>query len=107
MPIALPPNQNGSAGTSSPYNHFIYAPTFNHDYLAFIANVSSVKEPSSYHQAKSDIQWIQAMNQELGALERNNTWQLTELPAGKKPIASKWVYRIKYKPDDTVDRFKA
>ena len=107
LPIVLPPNQDGSAGTSFPHNHFISAPTFNHDYLTFIANVSSVKEPSSYHQAKNDVQWVQAMNQELDALERNNTWQLTELPAGKRPIASKWVYRIKYKPDGTVDRFKA
>lgn len=47
------------------------------------------------------------MQSELEALEANNTWLLTSLPAGKKAIGSKWVYRVKYKQDGTVDRFKA
>lgn len=47
------------------------------------------------------------MQDELDALDANNTWDITELPTGKRPIASKWVYKIKYKPNGDVDRFKA
>lgn len=47
------------------------------------------------------------MSQELDALETNETWTLTTLPSGKKPIGSKWIYRVKYNADGTVDRFKA
>lgn len=47
------------------------------------------------------------MHKELTALVENGTWQLANLPLEKKPIASKWVYRIKYNPDSTINRFKA
>ena len=47
------------------------------------------------------------MNQEISALETNDTWEITELPPDQKAISSKWVYKIKFKPDGTVERFKA
>lgn len=47
------------------------------------------------------------MQSELIALENNQTWELTDPPKGKKAIGSKWVYKIKYHPDGTVDRYKA
>lgn len=46
------------------------------------------------------------MDQELEALERNHTWDLVSLPLEKKAIGSKCVYKIKQKPDGTVDRYK-
>lgn len=47
------------------------------------------------------------MAAETAALEANNTWTLTHLPAGKKPIGCKWVYKIKYKVDGSIKRYKA
>ncbi|XP_057989143.1 uncharacterized mitochondrial protein AtMg00810-like [Hevea brasiliensis] len=47
------------------------------------------------------------MEKELAALEQNGTWELTSLPAHKKAIDSKWIYKVKYKIDGTVDRYKA
>ena len=47
------------------------------------------------------------MDKEIEALKVNNTWTLTQLPAGKSPIGSKWVYKIKYLPDGTIDRYKS
>ncbi|CAA0839405.1 cysteine-rich RLK (RECEPTOR-like protein kinase) 8 [Striga hermonthica] len=47
-------------------------------------------EPLYYEQAIGDQRWIDAMHKELDALESNNTWILTKLPAGKKAIGSKW-----------------
>lgn len=47
------------------------------------------------------------MQEELRALELNDIWKLTTLPLGKRAIASKWVFKIKNKPDGTIDRFKA
>ena len=40
---------------------------------------------------------------EIVALEANNTWSLIPLPAHKKPIGCKWVYKIKHKAE--VDSF--
>lgn len=42
------------------------------------------------------------MEEELKALELNNTWILTPLPKEKKAIASEQVYRIKYKLNGNV-----
>lgn len=47
------------------------------------------------------------MAEEIHALEENKTWIIEELPPGKKPINCKWVYRVKYKFDGTIERFKA
>ena len=46
------------------------------------------------------------MNVEIQALERNNTWEIVDLPKGKKPVGCKWVFTIKYKPDETLERYK-
>ncbi|KAF5808185.1 putative RNA-directed DNA polymerase [Helianthus annuus] len=47
------------------------------------------------------------MKAEIQALERNKTWTLQEFPKGKRPIESKWVYKIKYKPNGDIERYKA
>ena len=57
-------------------------------------------------EATSDKQWIQAMNEEIQSIEKNNTWKITNLLIGKKPIGVKWVYKTKYKLDGKVYLFK-
>ena len=47
------------------------------------------------------------MKAEIQALEMNETWSLQNLPRNKKPISCKWVYRVKYKSDGSIERFKA
>lgn len=47
------------------------------------------------------------MDSEIQALKANQTWEIVDLPKGKKAIGSKWVYKIKFKSDGTLERFKA
>ncbi|KAL2247951.1 UNVERIFIED_CONTAM: Retrovirus-related Pol polyprotein from transposon RE1 [Sesamum indicum] len=47
------------------------------------------------------------MESEIKALEDNDTWNITELPKGKKAIGSKWIYKLKLRPDGSLDRYKA
>ncbi|GAU49130.1 hypothetical protein TSUD_406950 [Trifolium subterraneum] len=56
---------------------------------------------------KSQVLWRKAMEEEIQSIERNNTWELVSLPTGKKPIAVKWVYKVKHKSDDTIAKCKA
>ncbi|GKV30029.1 hypothetical protein SLEP1_g38896 [Rubroshorea leprosula] len=49
----------------------------------------------------------QSTNLEVAALEKNGTWTIETLPPDKRAIDSKWVYKIKFKPDGTVEWYKA
>ena len=51
--------------------------------------------------------WQQALSLELQALEENGTWSLTTLPTRKHLVGCKWVYRIKYNSDGSIERYKA
>lgn len=51
--------------------------------------------------------WKNAMNLEMSAIEKNKTWEVVPLPHGKKAIGSKWVFKVKYKVDGTLERYKA
>lgn len=43
----------------------------------------------------------------MKVLTDNNTWSLSDLPSNRKLVDCKWVFRVKCKPDGTVDRYKA
>nr|GEU89861.1 putative Gag-polypeptide of LTR copia-type [Tanacetum cinerariifolium] len=58
-------------------------------------------------QLISDENWQNAMQQEIKALKKNETWTLEELPDGKRAIYSKWVYKTKFKSNGDVERYKA
>ena len=47
------------------------------------------------------------MAAKISALEANHTWILTPLPSHKKTIGCKLVYKVKYKSDGSVERYKA
>ena len=47
------------------------------------------------------------MTKEISALEDNHTWEFTYLPPGKRALGCKWVYKIKYHADGTIERYKA
>ena len=47
------------------------------------------------------------MSNEISTLEDNNTWEYTVLPPGKKALRSKWVYKIKYHHNRSIERYKA
>ena len=47
------------------------------------------------------------MDKEIEALEVTDTCSLVPLPPSKSPIGCKWVYRVKYLPDGSIERYKA
>ena len=47
------------------------------------------------------------MDDEINAIERNDTWELIDLPKGHKIIGVKWVYKTKLKENGEIDKHKA
>jgi len=46
------------------------------------------------------------MDEDLASLKKNKTWTITSLPKTKVVTGCKWVYKIKYNVDGTIDRYK-
>lgn len=51
--------------------------------------------------------WRAAMEDEMHALEQNETCELVPLLAGKKTVVCRWVYTVKLNHDGTFARLKA
>lgn len=64
-------------------------------------------EPQKYEEAIKDQVWIQAMNEEIATINKNQTWELVDKPNDKDVIGLKWVYKIKYKEDGSIQKYKA
>uniref|UniRef100_A0A2N9IHB3 Integrase catalytic domain-containing protein n=1 Tax=Fagus sylvatica TaxID=28930 RepID=A0A2N9IHB3_FAGSY len=56
--------------------------------------------------ALGNPKWKSAMVEEMEALQKNSTWDLVELPEGKKTVGCKWVFTVKHKADGSVERYK-
>jgi len=56
--------------------------------------------------SKAD-QWKKATDNEYTAIVNNNTYRLVPLPKDRKSVTTKWIYKIKYNADGTVDCYKA
>ena len=75
--------------------------------LAFNATLYTTEIPDTVKEALKSDHWRKAMEEEINALKRNDTWEKCILPNGKKVVGCRWVFTIKYKADGTIERHKA
>ncbi|CAM8959850.1 unnamed protein product [Rhodiola kirilowii] len=64
-------------------------------------------DPLSFEEAIKEKKWQDAMDAEIRAIEKNDTWELTDLPEGQKTIGVKWVYKTKLNEKGEVEKYKA
>ena len=62
-------------------------------------------DPWFYEEAVRDSNWKTAMDREIEAIEKNDTWTLMKLPAGAEKIGAKWVYKTKYNENGKIDKY--
>ncbi|CAH9098391.1 unnamed protein product [Cuscuta epithymum] len=74
---------------------------------AFLVKIEENQIPNSYEEAKDKKVWVDAVGDERGAMERNHTWDVEDLPKGRKAVTSRWVFTIKYKSNGDIERYKA
>ncbi|CAI7740625.1 unnamed protein product [Closterium sp. NIES-54] len=78
--------------------------------FAFFSPVEMPREPATLKEAleSSDSKdWKKAMESELKSIEENGTWELVELPEGRKAITSKWLFKINSDTDGKIERYKS
>ncbi|KAE8656127.1 hypothetical protein F3Y22_tig00117010pilonHSYRG00118 [Hibiscus syriacus] len=61
----------------------------------------------SFQEAVQEKKWRDAMDEEIKAIEKNDTWELISLPKGHKAIGVKWVYKTKQNAKGEIERHKA
>ncbi|GKU92547.1 hypothetical protein SLEP1_g6259 [Rubroshorea leprosula] len=75
------------------------------DYILIIEE----EEPENFQEVQSHQDkdcWMKAMREEMNSLHKNNTYELVELPKGRKTLKNKWVFKLK-KDGDKIVRYKA
>ena len=110
LPIALRKEPRAKDGMPPPRygfehdisNYVSYA-LLSPAYRTFVASLQSVVIPKDWKEAKQDPKWHEAMLEELRALEKNKTWDLVKLPAGKKAVSCKWVFTVKQNVEGKVE----
>ena len=61
----------------------------------------------SFEEAVKNENWRTAMNEEMKAIQKNNTWKLTTLPESHEPIGVKWIYKVNKNAEGKVEKYKA
>ena len=67
----------------------------------------SENDPITFEEAIKGAKWRKAMDAEIEAIERNNTWELVVLPKEEKPVGVKWICKTKLNEKGEVEKFKA
>lgn len=85
---------------------YAISPSLTPAYNNYMFNLTMVREPSCFKEAIQHLNWVAAINKVFLALTENQTWIITDLPSGKKPIGCKWIFKVKVNANGTVERYK-
>jgi len=80
------------------------------DYILYNATEVSSGDPITMKEALSSeekYEWKKAMKEEYDSLRKNKTWDLCNLPSGRKALNCKWVYKTKRSNDGSIQSYKA
>src|SRR5690606_18564694 len=90
-----------------PLHNYLSSEQFSSTYQAYIMAITTAIEPKSYKEAILDENWRFAVTNEIDSLDEQGTWTVEALPPGKKALGCKWVFKIKFRADGTIERYKA
>ena len=68
------------------------------EHFSFVSSI----EHKKIDEALKDVDWVNAMYEELNNFTRNQVWELVERPKDHNVIGTKWVFRNKQDQDGIV-----
>ena len=61
-------------------------------------------EPEHYEEAIKHDVWKKAMEEEIRMIEKNNTWELEDIPREREFVSLKWIYKIKLNQEGDIQK---
>ena len=74
--------------------HEIYETNTPNSFSLF-ALFSQIDDLLTFEEVVEEEVWAQAMDEEIECIEKNQTWELVDVPKDKDVIAIKWIYSTK------------
>lgn len=100
-------NANLVHSTHYPIDQYIGFDRLSPKHKAYALHLSELHEPTTYEEAVHHKHWRDAIRTELIALNEDNTWTITPLPHGIKPVSCKYVFKTKLNSNGEIERHKA
>lgn len=92
-----------TAKAKYPVANFVSTHRLSKSHKSFVNQFSSVFIPSKVEDSLKDPKQSKAMEAKMEALEKNHTWELAQLPQGKRTMGCKWIYTVKHHPDGSIE----
>ena len=70
--------------------------------FSLFALFSHIYDPLTFEEAFEEEVWEEAMDEEIECIEKNQTWELVDIPKDKYVIIVKWIYKTKQDIDGSV-----
>ncbi|RVX04761.1 Retrovirus-related Pol polyprotein from transposon RE1 [Vitis vinifera] len=67
----------------------------------------ALKEPRGFKSATKHPEWLSAMDDEIHALKKNDTWVLVPRPQHHNVVGCRWIFKTKLHSDGSIERHKA
>ena len=72
----------------------------------FFQVLLALQEPRGFKSAAKHPAWLSAMNAEIQALKKNDTWDLIPHPASHNVIGCHWIFKTELHADGFIERHK-
>eukprot|EP00253_Pinus_taeda_P032184 PITA_32184 len=64
-------------------------------------------EPASFKEAAQHQVWLDVMVEEYNSIMINDVWEVLSRPQDRSVVGSRWIYKIQYATDGSVEKYKA
>jgi hypothetical protein len=79
---------------------------FGEDFIVYLVDNTRKTIEEAYSSPDANY-WKKAIRSEMDSIMSNGTWEVVERPYGCKPVGRKWVLKKKFRPDGTIEKYKA
>eukprot|EP00253_Pinus_taeda_P025459 PITA_25459 len=68
---------------------------------------AQVAKPYNFQEAAQHQVWVDAMVEEYNSIMTNDVWELVPCPEDISVVGSRWISKIKYAANGSVEKYKA